>query len=48
MELLKHVSVVTALAIAISASSATAEDVLYSKRHLAKRQLNAEGNYNMC
>lgn len=36
-------------AIALSAltiSQARAEDVLYS-RHLAKRDLNAEGNYNI-
>lgn len=37
-------------AIALSAaaiSQAVAEDVLYS-RHLAKRDLNADGNYNIC
>lgn len=39
---------VTALALAASTSFATAEDVLYSKRQLAKRQLDNAGNYNMC
>lgn len=48
MEMLKRISMVVGLALATSTSFAAAEDVLYSKRHLGKRQLNAEGNYNMC
>lgn len=38
----------TMLAALVLASIANAEDVLYSKRHLSRRQLDNAGNYNMC
>ena len=46
--MLRRVLPVAALVLATSTNLAAAEDVLYSKKHLEKRQLNADGNYNMC
>lgn len=38
----------TILAAALGAASwAVADDVLYSKRHLSKRFIDSDGNYNM-
>lgn len=48
MKLLQRVSPVAALALATLITNVTAEDVLISKRQLSKRQLNPEGQYNMC
>lgn len=45
---MKNIPTIIALTLVTSSASTLAEDVLYSNRQLSKRQLDADGNYNMC